>query len=142
MRFPKKWGAGRWRGPVLLATTLLADVSATRAHGQENDYYSQNLGARFTIQQVTVPGYATVWSALLTSQPSENSPLLGAALQQGDMITRLDGKLVTTYAELDNHFDWTTVRYLRQGQYLPQDCQTSIFIIRSEVEGESGGTPP
>ena len=57
----------------------------------------------------------------------------------GDVITRLDGIPATNYAELDRHYSWTAVRYIKQGTRYPVDGQ---IYIASMVQPGGGEAPP
>jgi S1-C subfamily serine protease len=58
-------------------------------------------------------GPYTFPGAKLLSYPDPGSPLRQIGLRPGDIITRLDGVRVTSYAELDRHYANTSVRYVR-----------------------------
>jgi hypothetical protein len=64
-------------------------------------------------------------------------------LTLGDVITRLDGIPVTNFAELDNHYDVTYVRYIKQGTI--QVRNGTIYIPWGgvvPVPPGGGGNPP
>lgn len=88
--------------------------------------YSPRLKAWFVVRTFQLPGFAPFRAVRLTTEPDFDSPLLAIGLRQGDVITRLDGIPVTNFRELENHFDQTTVRFIRQGTSQVQNG--TIFI--------------
>jgi hypothetical protein len=79
-------------------------------------YYSPRLGARFLIQQMYLPQFGSFWAARIVSQPEFNSPLRQLGLDEGDVITRLDGLPVINTMELERHILQTGVRFIHAGE--------------------------
>jgi len=77
--------------------------------------YSPTLGAEFRVENFFLPAFGQFTSVRLVSVPEWNSPLRNLGLQPGDVITRLDGVRVDNLAELENHYSWTQVRYIKTG---------------------------
>lgn len=78
-------------------------------------YFSRKLGARFLVQQMYLPQFGNFWAARIVSEPEMNSPLRQLGLEQGDVITRLDGIPVMNTQELERHILDTGVRFIRAG---------------------------
>lgn len=97
-------------------------------------YYSPALKAQFRIEQFFLPAYGTFVAARMVSEPDFDSPLRGAGLAAGDVITRLDGVRVTNLGELERHFDSTVVRFIKTGTTFPRDAHIFIDL--------GGGYPP
>ncbi len=82
----------------------------------EGAYYSHRLKAEFVIQNVYLPGWGSFPAARIVSMPAMNSPLHRIGLTMGDVIYRLDGiPIMYNYRELDNHYAWTQVRFIKAG---------------------------
>ena len=79
-------------------------------------YFSRRLGARFVVQKFYLPEFGSFFGARLVSEPEHGSPLRQLGLEQGDVITRLDGTPVTDTDELEKHILDTNVRYIRAGE--------------------------
>ena len=77
--------------------------------------FSPRLGARVEIQQVFLPQFGTFTAARIVSEPVWGSPLRELGLQNGDVITRLDGVRTTWLGEMENHYAHTDVRYIKAG---------------------------
>jgi hypothetical protein len=77
--------------------------------------YSPSLGAEFRVENFFLPAFGQFTGVRLVSTPNFNSPLRNLGLQAGDVITRLDGVRVDNLAELENHYSWTQVRYIKTG---------------------------
>lgn len=78
-------------------------------------YFSNRLGARFLIEQMYLPQFGTFWGARIVSRPVYGSPLQRLGLDEGDVITRLDGVPVTRYEQLEQHIFETGVRFMKAG---------------------------
>lgn len=89
-------------------------------------YYSRRLGARFLVQQLYLPQFGHFWAARIVSEPAWDSPLRQLGLEEGDVITRLDGLPVTSTQELERHVLDTGVRYIKTGTQ--QVIQAKMFI--------------
>jgi hypothetical protein len=77
--------------------------------------YSPALGAEFRVENFFLPAFGQFTGVRLVSAPEWNSPLRMLGLQAGDVITRLDGIRVDNLAQLENHYSWTEVRYIKTG---------------------------
>jgi hypothetical protein len=77
--------------------------------------YSPTLGAEFRVETFFLPAFGQFTGVRLVSVPDWNSPLRTLGLQPGDVITRLDGVRVDNLAQLENHYNWTQVRYIKTG---------------------------
>jgi hypothetical protein len=89
-------------------------------------YFSPRLGARFLIEQLSLPQFGLFWGARIVSEPAANSPLRQLGLGAGDVITRLDGLPLTSTLELERHILETGVRFLRAGEQ--HVCQGTMFV--------------
>ena len=78
-------------------------------------YFSPRLGARFLIQQMHLPQFGSFWAARIVSVPEFDSPLRQLGLDEGDVITRLDGIPVMNTRELERHILDTGVRFIKAG---------------------------
>ena len=74
--------------------------------------YSPKIGASFRIEYMQIPGYCFT-AARLTSDPVEGSPLHEIGLQEGDVITRLNGISVDSLDVLDRHVGNMEIRYIK-----------------------------
>lgn len=92
--------------------------------------YSQALGAEFRVETFNLPAFGQFIGVRLVSAPNWNSPLRNLGLQAGDVITRLDGVRVTNLTELENHYSWTEVRYIKTGS---QTVRISSIFINNNV---------
>ena len=89
-------------------------------------YFSPRLGARFLIQPMFLPQFGNFMAARIVSVPEFGSPLLQLGLEEGDVITRLDGLPVVNLAELERHILETGVRFIRAGEQ--SVCQGTMFV--------------
>lgn len=89
-------------------------------------YFSPRLGARFLVQQMYLPQFGNFWAARIVSEPAWDSPLRQLGLEEGDVITRLDGLPVMNTQELERHVLDTGVRYIKAGTQ--QVVQAKMFI--------------
>ncbi len=95
--------------------------------------YSQALGAEFRVENFSLPAFGQFTGVRLVSAPNWNSPLRKLGLQAGDVITRLDGVRVDNLGELENHYSWTEVRYIKTGSQMVRIG--SIFINQNNGGG-------
>ena len=104
--------------------------------------YSPSLRAWFVVSQnFTLPWYQYQFPGARITRMQPNSPLQRIGLQPGDVITRLDNMRVACYGELDNHFDWSTVRYIKRGT--TSVYNGSVYIGNSNyTTGFGGGQRP
>lgn len=93
--------------------------------------YSPTLGAEFRVENFFLPAFGQFTGVRLVSVPEWNSPLRTLGLQPGDVITRLDGVRVDNLAELENHYNWTQVRYIKTGTQIVRIG--NIFINQNNV---------
>lgn len=77
--------------------------------------YSPSLGAEFRVETFSLPAFGQFTGVRLVSAPNWNSPLRKLGLQPGDVITRMDGVRTDNLAELENHYSWTQIRYIKTG---------------------------
>lgn len=89
-------------------------------------YFSPRLGARFLIEQTSLPQFGMFWGARIVSEPAVNSPLRQLGLSEGDLLTRLDGLPVVSTLELERHILETGVRFIRAGEQ--HVCQDTMFV--------------
>lgn len=88
-------------------------------------YYSPQLGATFTIQNMQIPGYR-FRAARLMSDPLEGSPLADIGLVKGDVVTRLSNDQVTSLEVLEKHQGQIPVRYIKAGTIKVQMARINI----------------
>lgn len=127
---------------LIAGCTLLPVAGFALADGNQfpapklafDSQFSPRLKATFVIRTFQLPGTNQFRAVRLTSDPEFGSPLQTLGLRQGDVITRLDGIPVTNFAELENHFAQTTVRFIRQGTVQVQNG--TIFI---DTTGNNAG---
>lgn len=146
---------------LLALTTLLGSmfIAAEAAQAQQNGdaptqylqadpsnpwatggHFSWRLGARFDLQPMRIPGHEFT-AARIVTHPVAGSPLRQLGLRRGDVITRLDGRRVLSYQELENHHLYTTVRYIRQGTSTPgrrNDADSPLPRLRRASRPRSG----
>jgi hypothetical protein len=79
-------------------------------------YFSPRLGCRFLIQPMFLPQFGNFLGARIVSEPELASPLRQLGLDEGDVITRLDGLPVTNVQELERHILDTGVRFIHAGE--------------------------
>ncbi|MCA9095099.1 MAG: hypothetical protein KDA68_16550 [Planctomycetaceae bacterium] len=120
---------------TLTVASLLALLGTTSAFAGDScvinpakGYYAESLHCTFVVREMNYKGM-TVTAARLCSNPEQCSPLKSLNLKMGDVIFRLDGVPVDNDDELDDHYDWTTVRYSRNGTAPIQNGK--IFINNS-----------
>lgn len=89
-------------------------------------YFSPRLGARFLIQPMFLPQFGNFTAARIVSVPEFGSPLLQLGLEEGDVITRLDGLPVVSLQELERHILETGVRFIRAGEQ--NVCKGTMFV--------------
>lgn len=94
--------------------------------------YSPALGAEFRVENFFLPAFGQFTGVRLVSAPNWNSPLRKLGLQAGDVITRLDGVRVDNLGELENHYSWTEVRYIKTGSQM-------VRIGNIFINNNSGG---
>ncbi|MCA9055147.1 MAG: hypothetical protein KDA75_15000 [Planctomycetaceae bacterium] len=78
-------------------------------------YFSPRLGARFLVEETFLPQFGNFWAARIVSEPEFGSPLCQLGLDEGDLITRMDGLPVMSTCELERHILDTGVRFIRAG---------------------------
>ncbi|MDX1964256.1 MAG: hypothetical protein SFX18_13970 [Pirellulales bacterium] len=78
-------------------------------------YTSLKLKAQFRVENFFLPAFGNFTAVRLVSIPAPDSPLNALGLQPGDVITRLDGIRTDNLAQLENHYSWTQVRYIKTG---------------------------
>ncbi len=126
----------------LVATPTSSKADDTAAYVATNGYYSPKLKAQFVVQPTYLPAYGGTYTvARLVSYPDYGSPLSQLGLTIGDVITRLDGIPVTSNYELDNHYSWTVVRYIKQGSGSAHDGQINIETCNNGGGGGGGLVP-
>ncbi|MGC4007271.1 MAG: hypothetical protein QM811_30740 [Pirellulales bacterium] len=102
-------------------------------------YWSPTLKAQFRVEQFFLPQHGQFVGVRLTSEPAWNSPLRTLGLQAGDVITRLDGVRVDNTAQLENHYGWTNVRFIKTGS---QTVRIGDVYIPSNVVVSPGPNWP
>ena len=93
--------------------------------------YSPSLGAEFRVENFFLPAFGQFTGVRLVSVPSFDSPLRNLGLQPGDVITRLDGVRTDNLNELENHYSWTQVRYIKTGS---QTVRIANILINGGVQ--------
>lgn len=103
--------------------------------------FSPRLGARFQVQRLYLPAFGEFTAARIVSVPEFGSPLRQLGLEQGDIITRLDGVPVTVERELERHILDTTVRFVKAGTETVRQATIFIHPNRRFVDPLAGFDP-
>ncbi|MDR0328089.1 MAG: hypothetical protein LBI05_07335 [Planctomycetaceae bacterium] len=113
--------------PVIIERPVVVHQQVPVVIGS-NGSYSDKLGVSFRIENIQIPGKRFA-AARLTSDPLPDSPLYGAGLRRGDVLTRIDDSPADSLAELERHEGETLIRYIKTGTtkvllagiYIPTD---------------------
>lgn len=96
---------------ALLAACCLMQTTNAFGHSPVKEYVP-SLKGTFAIFSLEIPGRGRVWGASAV-ELDDDSPLKRIFLNSpGEFITHLDGRPATSFRELDNHYDWTTVHWI------------------------------
>lgn len=129
-----------------LVAALALSGSAALADDEPQTYkmivggsYSPSLGAEFRVETFNLPAFGQFTGVRLVSVPSFDSPLRNLGLQPGDVITRMDGVRTDNLAELENHYSWTQIRYIKTGT---QTVRIANIFIGNNVGPQPGPFVP
>jgi len=110
----------------LNAASVMADEPPQTYKLIAGGSYSPSLGAEFRVETFNLPAFGQFTGVRIVSEPSFDSPLRKLGLQAGDVITRMDGVRTDNLAQLENHYSWTQIRYIKTGTQMVRIG--SIFI--------------
>ena len=116
---------------TISATTVFANEPPQTYKLIFGGSYSPSLGAEFRVETFNLPAFGQFTGVRLVSVPSFDSPLRNLGLQPGDVITRLDGVRTDNLNELENHYSWTQVRYIKTGS---QTVRIANILINGGVQ--------